>query len=116
MISAHENERFAEVLRTTRAIMFMGTPHRGSDIAASLTPLIDVVNVALTLSGGSLFAGSMRADLVKVLSRGSSALDDINESFIPRVRQKHIISCFETEWPKGFHQPVSATHLSQWSL
>jgi hypothetical protein len=113
MVTAHEKKRFAEVLRTTQAIMFMGTPHRGNDIAASLGPLIDVVNLGLAISGGSLLAGSMRADLIQVLARESSALDDINESFIPRVEQKHIISCYETEWPKGFNQLVSATQHFQ---
>ena len=96
MIAAHQNERFAEVLRTTRAIMFMGTPHRGSDIAASLGPLIEAINFGLKYSGGSLIAGSMRHDLVKMLSCNSSALDEINESFMPRAKNMHIISCYET--------------------
>jgi ankyrin repeat domain-containing protein 50 len=107
LISAHENERFAEVLRTTQAIMFMGTPHRGSDIATSLRPLVDAINLWLKFSGSSVIAGTMRDDLIRTLQRDSDALDEINESFIPRVRDKHIISCFELEWPGKLNQLVS---------
>jgi len=106
MVSAHENERFAEITRTTRAIMFIGTPHRGSDIAAALGPLAAIANLGLSISGGSLFAGSMRTDLVKFLSRESTALGEVNESFIPQIRDKIIISCFETEVPVGLTRLV----------
>ena len=93
MITAHENERFGEILKTTRAIIFMGTPHRGSDIACSLTPLIEAINFGLKYSGGSAITGAMRADLIEFLERNSNILDEINESIIPRVRNKQIISC-----------------------
>lgn len=108
MISAHEDETFAEVLRTTKAIMFMGTPHRGSDIATSLVPLIDAINLGLRYSGGSRIAGIMRHDLVDMLSRNSTALDDINESFIPRAKNMHIISCYETRSPENMNHLVSS--------
>lgn len=107
MVIAHENERFAEILRNTRAIMFMGTPHRGSDIAGSLNPLIEMINFGLKYSGGSLITGRMRHDLTKVLSRDSIALDEINESFMPRAKKMQIISCYETRDPDNLNQLVS---------
>ena len=115
MILAHEDERFAEILRTTAAIMFMGTPHRGSDIAASLSPLIEVVNFGLKYSGGSLITGSMRNDLINMLSRNSNALDEINESFMPRAKNIRIVCCYETRNPDNMNRLVSTVKWSRHS-
>ena len=109
MITAHEDERFAEVLKMTRAIMFMGTPHRGSDIASSLKPLIAAINFGLKYTGGSAIAGTMRADLIEMLACNSNALDAINESFVHRVKNKQIVSCYELERPENMNQLVSST-------
>lgn len=92
--------------------MFLGTPHRGSDIAASLGPLIEVINFGLKYSGGSFIAGSMRGDLVKTLSRNSAALDEINESFIPRAKNMHIISCHETRSPQNYNELLSLVTIA----
>jgi ankyrin repeat domain-containing protein 50 len=108
MITAHENERFAEVLKTTRAIMFMGTPHRGSEIASSLRPLVEAINFGLRYTGGSAIVGTIKDELIAMLERNSSALDEMNESFIPRVKDKQIISCYELEWPEKMNQLVSS--------
>lgn len=84
----------------------MGTPHRGSDIAAALIPLAAVLNLGLRASGGGRIFGSIRKDLIKLLSRDSNALGDITESFVQRVKVLKITSFYETEFPPGLSQLV----------
>ncbi|KEF58153.1 uncharacterized protein A1O9_06077 [Exophiala aquamarina CBS 119918] len=101
MISAHENDYFSNVLRATRMVVFMGTPHRGSQIAAALGPLAAFANFWLDISFTSLFVGSMRTDLIRLLSRDSAKLDEINESFKQRAKGMTVISCYERVKPPG---------------
>ncbi|KIW33370.1 uncharacterized protein PV07_00227 [Cladophialophora immunda] len=101
MIMAHEFDYFADVLRATRLIVFMGTPHRGSQIAATLAPLATFTNFWLDISYASAFAGSMRTDLISMLSRDSTKLDEINQSFKRRANAMTIISCYERVKPPG---------------
>src|SRR5438876_1449824 len=101
MIMAHEFDHFADALSATRLIVFMGTPHRGSQIAAALGPLAAFANFWLDVSLTSIFAGSMRTDLIHMLSRDSAKLDEINESFKQRTKRMTIISCYERVKPPG---------------
>ncbi|KIW25260.1 uncharacterized protein PV07_08451 [Cladophialophora immunda] len=82
---AHEFDYFGDVLRATWLIVFMGTLHRESQIAAALGPLATFANLLLDLSLTSGFAGSMRTDLIGILSRDSAKLDEINQSFKRRA-------------------------------
>ena len=91
--------------------MFMGTPHRGSGIAAAAKPLSKLINLGLSLSGTSAMTGVMRTDLFKLLSHESTQLGDINESFIHRVGNISVLSCYETEVPRGLQQLVSADRI-----
>jgi len=88
--------------------MFMGTPHRGSDIAAAMVPLAKVANFWLGVSKASAVTGSMRTDLIKLLTRDSAALGNINESFIPRAQNLIIVSYLETMFPVGLQQLVTS--------
>jgi hypothetical protein len=85
----------------------MGTPHRGSDIAAASKPLSRLINFGLSLSGTSVVTGLMRTDLFRLLSHESTQLGDINESFVHRLEDIVIMSCFETEIPRGLQHLVS---------
>ena len=87
--------------------MFMGTPHRGSDIASALSSLPRVTNFGLTKSGASRLSGLVRTDLIRLLSRDSDALGDINESFVHIVGDRQIISCYETKVAPGLNHLVS---------
>ncbi|KAK5351876.1 hypothetical protein LTS03_003644 [Exophiala xenobiotica] len=98
---AHEFDYFTDVLRATQLIAFMGTPHRGSQIAAALGPLATFANFWLDISLASIFTGSMRTDLIHMLSRDSVKLDEINQSFKRRAKGMTIISCYERVKPPG---------------
>jgi hypothetical protein len=86
--------------------MFMDTPHRGSDIAAAVKPLLRLINLGLSLSGTSAVTGLMRTDLFRLLSHESTQLGDINESFVHRLENVVIMSCYETEIPRGLQHLV----------
>ena len=96
MIIAHENDHLSPVLHATRAIVFMGTPHRGSAIAAAVKPIAALMNVWLDVSMTSALIGSMRSDLIDLLKRDSDKLDDINDAFRQRARNIIILSFYET--------------------
>lgn len=92
--------------------MFMGTPHRGSDIALAVKPLVAFANMSMSLSGAANVTGLMRTDLIKILSRDSAALGDINGSFRHRVGNIIIMSCYELEIFGGLQQRVSSAIYS----
>jgi ankyrin repeat domain-containing protein 50 len=108
MIIAHEDDHFAPVLQATGAIMFMGTPHRGSQLATALSQLAKITNFWLHASYASAIAGSMRTDLIDALSRDSAKLDEINESFKQRAKTMTILSCYERVKLRGSPQLVSS--------
>ncbi|KAK5062754.1 hypothetical protein LTR84_004829 [Exophiala bonariae] len=110
MIMAHEDDYFADVLRSVRSIVFMGTPHRGSQIAAALGPLAKFTNFWLDISLTSIFTGSMRTDLINTLSRDSVKLDEINDSFRQRAKMMKIISCYERVKAPGSSSLVVEKH------
>lgn len=85
----------------------MGTPHRGSDIAAFAVHLAALTNLGLTVSGASFFVSPMRTDLLKSLARESSMLGSIQDSFRHLVANLIIISCYETEIVNGLQRLVS---------
>jgi hypothetical protein len=66
-----------------KAILFLGTPHRGSDLAG-------IVDLALTVTFSS-------RDFVKQLNPNSDAIKSINSSFIHRANSLKLVSFFETE-------------------
>jgi ankyrin repeat domain-containing protein 50 len=113
VVIAHEDDNFTEILKATGAIMFFGTPHRGSDIADAVNPMAKLANFWLEVSGASALTGSMRTDLLKVLEDDSSALDDINDAFKQRARDMLIYSFYETERQRGLQQLVSLYILGQ---
>lgn len=86
--------------------MFMGTPHRGSDIALAVKPLLTFAKASMSWSGTANFAGSMRTDLIDILSRDSTVLGDITEAFRNRIENIIILSCYELEIIKGLQQRV----------
>src|SRR2546421_907517 len=85
---AHEaDNHYGDILRACSGIIFMGTPHRGSDIASWTAVLSRIINIA-TLSQ------VLRDDLLRDLSRGSTALQTISRQFAQRGSMD-IVSFYE---------------------
>ncbi|VTT69035.1 unnamed protein product [Fusarium fujikuroi] len=92
---AHErSRRYNPITRDTFGIMFLGTPHRGSDVAfwgSLLAKLADVVTL-----------GSIRTQVLEDLKRKSDMLGAICSQFIERSESLHrIFSIYERQRTKG---------------
>ncbi|KAF5566225.1 ankyrin repeat [Fusarium phyllophilum] len=92
---AHErSRRYNPITRDTFGIMFLGTPHRGSDVAfwgSLLAKLADVVTL-----------GSIRTQVLEDLKRKSDMLGAICSQFVERSESLHrIFSVYERQRTKG---------------
>lgn len=74
-----------EIVSSTKAILFLATPHRGTNLA-------DILNRILSVS---VFSHNPK-QYVAELSRTSPALEDLNEQFRHLAPRLQIISFFET--------------------
>ena len=97
MVRAHRLEEFRNVWLASKAVIFLGTPHRGSSDANYGKLLGDIANLALHVSGSSRFTGRINTSLIEALSHESKELLGIAEDFIPHASSLHIISFYETE-------------------
>ncbi|KAF4343770.1 ankyrin repeat [Fusarium beomiforme] len=92
---AHErSRRYDSITRDTFGIMFLGTPHRGSDVAFWGNLLAKLADV-LTL-------GSIRTQVLEDLKRKSDMLGAICSQFVERSESLHrIFSIYERQRTKG---------------
>ncbi|TVY39322.1 putative ankyrin repeat protein [Lachnellula occidentalis] len=79
-IASNDPTRYGDIHSSTTSILFMATPHRGSDHAASLGAIAEIANwpLAGTLSR---FKGKVRDDLIRGLEKDSPAIKRIAEEF-----------------------------------
>lgn len=89
-IRAHEVERYHSLQRLIFGVIFLGTPHRGSDLASWGSMLSSVLKM------GTL-GTSTNSQLLKDLETNSRDLDRISKSFIARSKGLKIYSFYETE-------------------
>jgi hypothetical protein len=82
LITAHSTKRYEQIIRNTVAIAFIGTPHRGADLAKILKGLLKV-----TFS---------EAKIVDDLSPSSQSIKDINDSFGERSKEIELASFWES--------------------
>ena len=94
---ARNDTNYRSVWQGSKAVIFMGTPHRGSDPAKFGEIIGDITNIALLLSGSDYLYGSVNTSLFKVLRKDSKELSNINEDFIPLTKFLNITSFYETK-------------------
>jgi hypothetical protein len=82
------SENYKAILDSTRGVVFMGTPHRGSRTAGWALPLSRVINTAFLGRG-------IRYDLLKALSISSNTLEDISRSSMACLERLKIITFYE---------------------
>ncbi len=97
LVIAYQLEEFRDLWLGSKAVVFMGTPHRGSPDASFGKILGDVANLALHISGTHRLAGGINSTLIESLSQESKELLGIAEDFVPRASALHIVSCYETK-------------------
>ncbi|KAF5010114.1 hypothetical protein FDECE_3700 [Fusarium decemcellulare] len=91
LVLAHEdNLRYGDIVKSTIGIVFMGTPHQGSNIADWTSFLTNSIQI---VSGNRI----VRNDLLRDLRTHSSTLLEISKSFLPRSSNLVIMSFVETQ-------------------
>ncbi|MCJ1386504.1 hypothetical protein MMC17_009630, partial [Xylographa soralifera] len=76
---------YKDIVQTTRAVLFLSTPHRGTNLAVSLNRILTV----------SIFGHSAK-QYISELENNSLTLQDINEQFRSFAPRLTIFSFFET--------------------
>jgi hypothetical protein len=91
MILAHERSNYyGDLLQHIRAVVFLGVPHRGADVAYWATFAANI------LQFGQLGFGTHPV-YVKALQRNSPTFANISTQFIERASPLLIRTFFETE-------------------
>ena len=91
MILAHEQpERYADLSKSARGVIFFGVPHRGSDVAYWGTFAANLLET-IQLGFGT------NSNFVKDLQRNSETLANISEQFFPLGDKLKIRTFYETE-------------------
>jgi len=75
-----ERIHYQNIIDYTSAVLFLGTPHGGSDYAAFAKPFADIAQIALPRA-----LGSVRKDLITSLERNGPELLGLSRQF------RHII-------------------------
>ncbi|SPO07348.1 uncharacterized protein DNG_10042 [Cephalotrichum gorgonifer] len=81
---------YGRILNSTTGVIFMGTPHQGSELVPWAILASNIVNAA--------FSGQvLRTDLIETLKTGSGILAEISRAFVHRSTGLNIMSFIETE-------------------
>ena len=97
LILAHEcdsNLGYKDILENTKAIAFLGVPHKGSDIAWWGT-------FAANLLKGASIGTSTNTTLISDLKRGSPTLAQISKQSVNRIQNMILYTFYETQKLNG---------------
>ncbi|PQE25311.1 hypothetical protein CJF30_00000012 [Rutstroemia sp. NJR-2017a BBW] len=82
LTTAASDPMYENLYDSVYGIMFLGTPHGGSDETEFALTLTSIANA--TFSGVSRLSGRFRDELVKPLQRGSATLRNIQRNFLEK--------------------------------
>jgi alpha-beta hydrolase superfamily lysophospholipase len=89
LITASQQRQFyGMLLDSIHAVVFMGTPHRGSRTAGPALHLSRIIN-------GPFLGSAVRSELLKVLKVSSSSLMDISQNSVSLMKNLTIVSFYE---------------------
>lgn len=108
MITASlDRDDYGHIRDSTKGILFLSTPHRGSTSVPWPKLLSNIGNVALEYTRSSGWLGKFRADLLTLLERDSEQLVDITLDFRNQHKGIKIVSFYEGDAAPPFKDPVS---------
>ncbi|KAH8782222.1 hypothetical protein F5882DRAFT_439845 [Hyaloscypha sp. PMI_1271] len=90
LVLCNNGQNYRHLLERIHGIVFMGTPHRGSDIAFWASYAGNLINAVS-------FGTRTNKDLLGVLRKDSSFLGSLSQKFVLQSRFMHILSFYETE-------------------
>lgn len=103
---AQQQQKFEIIKNATYGIVFLGTPHRGSDLASLGQTLARIAKVAFK---------NPKIQLLKILEENSQQLQDLSEQFSNLHSLFHIVSCFEqkeTVFKKGLFRKTEMVRFT----
>lgn len=108
LILAKQQDDLKNLWSRTKAVVFMGTPHRGSAYASYGKTVAQIANIALRVSLADRFTGRARADLIASLTHENDDLLRISEEFFNILKGSTIrtIGFYETEAHPRTNAPV----------
>lgn len=113
MLIAHNEAKFYPgILASVKAILFLGTPHRGSDIANYGAVLSNLANAVLKTSQASRTTGTLRKDLLDELSTNAPGLLKIATDFRVHTGGIQITSFIEDKVEPGLNTRVGFITVS----
>lgn len=80
------DSNYENIVSQIRAVLFLSTPHRGSNLADTLDKILSISLV-----------GHMRKAYIQELARNSSTIEDLNEDFRHHVTKLQIFSFYELQ-------------------
>lgn len=80
------NDDYKSIVAQIRGVLFLSTPHRGTNLAEMLNRILSV----------SIFTNHAPKHYLAELNRNSLALEDINETFRNFASRLQIFSFYET--------------------
>lgn len=95
ILANEQKNHFKDILSATTAIVFLGTPHRGSKVADTGKAVGDLANALLRITRVTNLTGPIRSDLVSALSAGSDALQALAKSFHDQLDYLSIVTFYE---------------------
>jgi len=84
-IQGHLSTEFGEIMSMIKAVLFLATPHRGTDLAGTLNKLLS----------SSVFGHSPK-EYVMELAKRSPTINELNEAFRSHAPKLQIFSFYET--------------------
>jgi hypothetical protein len=106
LIMAHNRQKlWGSIAKSVAGVIFLGTPHRGAEIAYWGALFSNLANFAV--------AGNLRSELLKSLEPKSKLLGDICEKFVERAESLQIISIYERWKLKTTNTLVGASDFSE---
>ncbi|KAI0132551.1 WD40-repeat-containing domain protein [Xylariales sp. AK1849] len=84
-IQGQLNEEYRSITASIKSVLFLATPHRGTDLAETLNKILS----------SSIFGHSSK-DYIHELARSSPTIDELNESFRHHAGKLRIFSFYET--------------------
>ena len=97
MFAHEDNAIYERVLKSVVGMAFLGTPHRGSNVADLGSVVGKIINTFLATTSAGLETRTIRTDLLDYLKYDSRALHDLNNSVRNRLTGLMIISFYESE-------------------
>ncbi|KAH0558568.1 hypothetical protein GP486_004775 [Trichoglossum hirsutum] len=101
IIAALEPQHFINIRESTTAILFLGTPHRGSSTTELPKVLANIARI-----GTCWLTGLMKTELLRSLAKGSKELEEISIAFRNQAASMRIVSFVEQKATPPFSERV----------